>query len=69
MFTPQYLSPKSGWLVYEWVTFSLKIGISVKSLNKFIWIDCNNKIAEVHFIKSKKIDDITHNFSYVSLLN
>ena len=35
---------------------------------KFIWIDCNNKIGKIHFIKSKKIEDITHNFSYVSLL-
>ena len=39
------------------------------SLNKSIWIDCNNKISKVYFIKSKKIEDVTHNFSYVSLLN
>ena len=39
------------------------------SLNKFIWIDCNNKFGKVHFIKSNKIEDITHNFSSVSLLN
>ena len=39
------------------------------SLNKFIWIDCNNKFGKVHFIRSKKIEDVTHNSSYVSLLN
>ena len=39
------------------------------SSNKFIWIDCNNKFSKVHFIKSKKIDDVIHNSTYVSLLN
>ena len=41
----------------------------LSSLNNVIWIDCNDKFGKVHFIKSKKIEDVTHNFSYVSLLN
>ena len=39
------------------------------SLNKFIWIGCKHKLSKVHFIKFKKTEDVTHNFSYVSLLS
>ena len=38
-------------------------------LNKFIWIDCNNKFGKVHSTESIKIEDITHNFNHVSLLS
>ena len=30
-------------------------------MNKFIWIDCKDKFSNVHFIKSKKVEDVTQN--------
>ena len=42
---------------------------TIKSSNKFISINQYSKIGKVDFTKSKKIEHVTHNFSYVSLLN
>ena len=42
---------------------------TIKSSNNSISIDYNSLIGKVHFIKSNKIETVTHNFIYVALLN